>query len=80
MGPVARRPLARAFVVAIAALSALALGSGLASCGKARQDPWVGKTPPPIDSTTGTWVNEQGPLSWKGLVGQVVYLQFGFLR
>jgi hypothetical protein len=77
MTPMAR-PLARlrlAFVAVAAALSV-----GLAACGTGSNDRFVGHAPPSIDTATGAWLNADAPLTWKGLIGNVVYLQFGFLR
>jgi hypothetical protein len=73
---VSRRPL----LALVLSLAAATLPLGLASCGRGSDDPFVGKKPPSIDTTSGTWVNTDSPLSWKGLIGQVVYVQFGFLR
>ena len=50
----------------------------LAAC--SRGDPFVGEKPPPLDSSTGTWLGVDAPLEWKGLIGNVVLLEFGFLR
>ena len=69
------RPLAVLLALAVAALPL-----GLASCGRGSDDPFVGKPPPSLETSTGTWFNTDGPLAWKGLIGQVVYVQFGFLR
>jgi hypothetical protein len=76
MRPMAR-PLVRIRIAVVATAAAFAVG--LASCGKGGDDRFVGHAPPSIETTTGAWLNTDAPLTWKGLIGQVVYLQFGFL-
>ena len=57
----------------------LVVAGALASCG-GPDDPFVGRAPPSLDAPSGTWLGADPPLTWKGLIGQVVYLQFGFLH
>ncbi len=40
---------------------------------------YSGKAPLPIDRG-GTWINTDGPLTLEGLKGNVVWLEFSFLR
>lgn len=72
----------RRLVLALAAV--LGLAGGLPAC-RGSSDPFVGKPPPSLASATGTWlggpgIGAEGPVDVKGLIGNVVYLQFGFLR
>jgi hypothetical protein len=57
----------------------LPLVLALAACGGST-DPVLHKRPPSLASSAATWMNVDAPLDWKGLIGNVVYLQFGFLR
>ena len=40
----------------------------------------VGKKPPSLEAHGATWLNVDDALDWKALAGNVVYLEFGFLR
>lgn len=65
----------------LAATLAVVVGTvaALPGCG-GPADPFLGKPPPPLASATGTWLGTDAPLDTKGLIGNVVLLQFGFLR
>jgi len=72
--------------LAFALAGAVGLGAALSGCGGS-DDPFLGKRPPTLASAAatlrpGTLVGELGtaPLDWGALFGNVVYLQFGFLR
>ena len=65
-----------------------ALGAGLAVAGlvlgvahaegKLYSNSYQGKEPPEL--VGNQWLNAPAPLTLKGLKGQVVYLEFGFLH
>ncbi len=57
----------------------LCVAVGLAGCG-GPADPFDGKRPPSLDSPVATMIPADAPRSWSTLFGNVVYLQFGFLR
>jgi ABC-type glycerol-3-phosphate transport system substrate-binding protein len=65
-------------------LALLSAALALAACGgDAGSDgggALVGKRPPTLESHGGTWLNVDEALDWKTLAGNVVYLEFGFLR
>ncbi len=52
----------------------MSLGSGEKMYGS-----FLGKTPPSLESG-GTWFNADAPLTIKGLAGNVVWLEFSFMR
>jgi hypothetical protein len=55
----------------------LALGVAHAE-GKLYSNSFQGKAPPELAGSQ--WLNAEAPLTLKGLQGQVVYLEFGFLH
>ncbi|MFO0932271.1 MAG: hypothetical protein U1E39_06130 [Planctomycetota bacterium] len=58
---------------------ALVAVAALAGCG-GPDDPFDGKRPPSLDSPVATMIPADAPRTWSTLFGNVVYLQFGFLR
>jgi hypothetical protein len=62
-----------------AGLAALALAA-CAGEGDSGGGPLVGSAPPSIRSSEAVWVRPVGADDWGGLAGQVVFLEFGYLR
>ena len=70
------------------ALAGMAGMAGMVGCdgdgmslgpGEKMYGSFVGKTPPSLESG-GTWFNADAPLTIKGLAGNVVWLEFSFMR
>jgi hypothetical protein len=59
-------------------VAAVAVFAGATACGSG--DPFVGEKPPALESPVATWLHADAPLEWKGLIGNVVLLEFGFVR
>jgi hypothetical protein len=67
----------------LAALAALAVGALSGACGGSTDTgggALVGKAPLPLESAGALWLNTDEPRDWKAMLGNVVFLEFGFLR
>ena len=70
------------------ALAGMAGMAGMVGCdgdgmslgpGEKMYGSFLGKIPPQLESV-GTWFNADAPLTSKGLAGNVVWLEFSFMR